>query len=179
MSEVSFHDLYRDAKELPEYWLERTVVDLTDELTDAMEREGISRSELARRLGTSQAYVTKLLSGNANFTLMTLTKLAMAVGSELRLHFGPRGTRTQWFDVYANAWAAGSECCIQPASAAAVMTVSNAPVTWAVTTAATSIYFSTSELASGMYPPFVTSEWSVNPTKEVERDDELPTPAAA
>jgi transcriptional regulator with XRE-family HTH domain len=50
-----------------------------------MGEQGVSRAELARRLGTSQAYVTKVLRGNVNFTLAALVKLARAVGGEVRL----------------------------------------------------------------------------------------------
>lgn len=86
MPQLSFRDLYRDAKREPTYWHELAVVDFTDEVIGAMQHREISRAELARRLGTSQAYVTKLLGGDANFTLMTMVRLAMAVESELRLH---------------------------------------------------------------------------------------------
>lgn len=50
-----------------------------------MQEQGITRAELARRLGTSQAYITRVLSGNANFTLKTISKLAMALGMELEI----------------------------------------------------------------------------------------------
>ena len=49
----------------------------------------MSRAVLARRLGTSQAYVTKVLRGNVNLTLATLVGLAQAVGREVRLDLAP------------------------------------------------------------------------------------------
>ena len=45
---------------------------------------------MARRLGTSPAYVTKVLRGNANFTLATIVKLARALESEVRFRLSPR-----------------------------------------------------------------------------------------
>ena len=48
-----------------------------------MQRQGVTRAELARRLGTSQAYITRVLSGNANFTLKTMARLAHALGMQL------------------------------------------------------------------------------------------------
>lgn len=50
-----------------------------------MERRGTSRSDLAQLLGTSPAYVTKILRGDANFTLASMVKLADALGAEVRI----------------------------------------------------------------------------------------------
>lgn len=87
------------ARRSPEFWHEVAVDDFTEEVIETMARRGVSRSELARRLGTSKAYVTKLLGGDANFTLMTMVKLALALGAELRVHLAPAGTHTWWLDV--------------------------------------------------------------------------------
>jgi transcriptional regulator with XRE-family HTH domain len=57
----------------------------TEEVLAVMERRGISRSELARRLGASPAYVTKILRGDANFTLASMAKLAAALEAELEI----------------------------------------------------------------------------------------------
>jgi transcriptional regulator with XRE-family HTH domain len=67
----------------------------TAEILAVMEQRGISRSELARRLGASPAYVTKILRGDANFTLASLAKLAAALGAELEigLRVGPERGR--------------------------------------------------------------------------------------
>jgi transcriptional regulator with XRE-family HTH domain len=67
---------------------------VTGALIARMERLGVSRSELARRLGTSPAYVTKILRGDTNFTLSSLAKIAEALGSrvELRLAAGAEET---------------------------------------------------------------------------------------
>jgi transcriptional regulator with XRE-family HTH domain len=50
----------------------------------------ITRAELARRLGTSQAYTTGMLGGHANFTLKTMSKLAQALGLQLEVGLGPQ-----------------------------------------------------------------------------------------
>jgi transcriptional regulator with XRE-family HTH domain len=96
-----FRGILAAARKSPEFWHEIAVEDFTEEVVDAMERQGVTRAELARRLGTSQAYVTKLLSGNANFTLKTMVKVALCLGRELRLHLAPRGSQTRWLDVWA------------------------------------------------------------------------------
>ncbi len=85
MKPTSFDELYREAESHDDYWIAGTIQEFTEELSRRMEEEKISRGDLARRLGTSPAYVTKILRGNANFTLATMVKLARALGMELRI----------------------------------------------------------------------------------------------
>ncbi len=89
MKAKNFDDLYKRAEGHDDYWLAGTVQEFTEEIFRLMEREEVSRSELARRLGTSPAYITKILRGNANFTLMTMVRLAKALGAELRIQLTP------------------------------------------------------------------------------------------
>jgi transcriptional regulator with XRE-family HTH domain len=50
-----------------------------------LERRGVSRAALARRIGKSKAYVTQLLRAPRNITLRTLATLAWALGCRVRL----------------------------------------------------------------------------------------------
>ena len=50
-----------------------------------MQARGMRNAELARRMGTSPAYVTRLFRGSANLSVETMVKLAQAVGGSLRL----------------------------------------------------------------------------------------------
>lgn len=70
----------------------------TEELSRVMEEKGVTRAELARRAGTSPAYITKILRGTTNFTLATMAKLARALGTDVRLHLAPKGAQTVWKD---------------------------------------------------------------------------------
>ena len=45
-----------------------------------MESQGVSRAELARRIGRNRSFVTKVLGGSHNFTLETLADLYFAFG---------------------------------------------------------------------------------------------------
>jgi transcriptional regulator with XRE-family HTH domain len=80
------------------YWMHGPVVELTEDLSRRMKEQKISRAELARRMGTSRAYITKLLSGDANFTLQTMVKLALAVNGVLHLHIADKDAATRWND---------------------------------------------------------------------------------
>lgn len=80
----SFEDLYREAERREEYWVAGAILEFTESLTSAMEAQGVSRAELARRLGVSAAYVTKMLRGNANFTLRSMVRAARALQATFR-----------------------------------------------------------------------------------------------
>jgi transcriptional regulator with XRE-family HTH domain len=68
------------AKQNPAYWAEDLLLVAAERLRDAMDQEGVTRSELARRLDVSPAYITKVLRGHANMSLETLARLAFFLG---------------------------------------------------------------------------------------------------
>lgn len=94
MVKKTFREWTQEAEADPVYWTERAILRVTEEIFVAMEKRGMQRSELARRLGTSPAYVTKILRGKANFTLESLARIAFALGGEFEFHFSPLDTRT-------------------------------------------------------------------------------------
>jgi hypothetical protein len=56
------------------------------QVQQAMEKEKITKVEMARRMHTSRAALDRLLApGNASVTLQTLTRAARAIGRELRI----------------------------------------------------------------------------------------------
>jgi transcriptional regulator with XRE-family HTH domain len=65
-----------------------------------MERQGITNSVLAERIGTSKAYITKVFGGNANFTLQTMVKLSRALGGNLHVHVVEQEAKVRWIDIY-------------------------------------------------------------------------------
>jgi DNA-binding Xre family transcriptional regulator len=93
-----YRAFFARAESSPDYWMGVPIAELTEDICRLMEEKQISRAELARRLGTSRAYVTKLLDGNANFTLATMVKLAMALDGALHLHIADRRAATRWYD---------------------------------------------------------------------------------
>ena len=66
---------------------ERLVLAATELICRAMQDEHLSRAELARRIGTSRANITQLLSGSRNLTVRTLSDLAWACGGIVELDF--------------------------------------------------------------------------------------------
>ena len=56
---------------------------VTEDILVAMEDLGITKSELARRLGLSKPRITQLLSGSSNMTIGTLSDIAVELGLNL------------------------------------------------------------------------------------------------
>ena len=99
MKKLDFKSLFAEAQKDHAYWVEGVILEFTEDMVNRMEEQGVSRSELARRIGVSPAYITKILRGSTNFTLDTMVKVARALDCELRCHLQPDGAETRWFDV--------------------------------------------------------------------------------
>jgi transcriptional regulator with XRE-family HTH domain len=65
---------------------------LAADLVNVRLAKGLSQTEVAARMGTSQSAVARLESGDADVRLSTLERYAMAVGFELRWQLG-KGSR--------------------------------------------------------------------------------------
>lgn len=98
MTATTFRELFREAEKTLTYNVEGSILDFTEDLCRLMDEKDVSRAELARRIETSPAYITKILRGNSNFTLSSMVRIAMALDSEVRIHLSPRGAMTHWFD---------------------------------------------------------------------------------
>jgi transcriptional regulator with XRE-family HTH domain len=83
MTGKTFAEHLAGAQQRPEYWSYGAAVDFLDLIVDEMRARGVSSAELARRMGTSRAYVSKVLAGERNFTVATMGKLAFALGMRL------------------------------------------------------------------------------------------------
>ena len=73
-----------------EFRTENVIIEFTEKVAAAMQERGMSRVELAQRLGVSKAFVTKLLNGNPNLTIRTMVSLAAALECELLVDIQPR-----------------------------------------------------------------------------------------
>ena len=69
----------------PDFILEGVLLAVNERICELMQEKKISRAELARRLGRSRAYVTRLLNGQPNVTLKTLTQIAVALGEGIEV----------------------------------------------------------------------------------------------
>ena len=68
----------------------RIVQGASEVIRALMESRGVSKAELARRVGKSRAYVTQSLSGDRNMTLGTLARFADALNADAVVDLKPR-----------------------------------------------------------------------------------------
>ena len=78
-----FQDLLDGYEDDLEYRIEQAKLDITESICEAMEEAGISRKQLAEKMNTSAAAITKFLNGKANFTLKTLVKFSICLEKDL------------------------------------------------------------------------------------------------
>lgn len=53
----------------------------------ARKRKKMSQAQLAKKIGTTQSNLARMESGNQNFTMATLQKIAKALDCELKIEF--------------------------------------------------------------------------------------------
>ncbi len=67
---------------------EKKAIALAMQIVELRGRLGISQTELAKRMGTSQQAISRLESGEYDgFTLKTLERIAQATGAMLKIEF--------------------------------------------------------------------------------------------
>lgn len=81
--------MLEEAKTGDAYWVDKVSLEFTEDLCASMDRQGMTRADLARQIGVSRGYITKVLRGSGNVTLETMVKLARAVGCELDVRLQP------------------------------------------------------------------------------------------
>lgn len=70
---------------------ERLIMQATEAIASLMHEQEVTRADLARRIGKSSAFVTKILRGDNNFTLRTLSDLLFALDRSAHLTLGEIG----------------------------------------------------------------------------------------
>jgi len=86
-------ELFGDGREMAE---EGLILDVSQQLFEVMEDEGITKSELASRLDCSKAYITKLLRGPSNMTLRKVAEVFFTLGRVIKLKAVPVEEETEW-----------------------------------------------------------------------------------
>ena len=61
------------------------IMEVTETLCELLEKEGVSRKELADRLGKSKGFVSQLLNGGRNLTLRTVADILHVLGYKVTL----------------------------------------------------------------------------------------------
>jgi transcriptional regulator with XRE-family HTH domain len=72
---------------------EELIVEVTEALARALRTSGLTRSQLATRLGRTRGFISQVLGGGRNLTLRTLADLAGALGCRVRVNLLPEKRR--------------------------------------------------------------------------------------
>jgi transcriptional regulator with XRE-family HTH domain len=74
---------------------EELILEVTETICDILEKEKISRKELADRLGKSKGFISQLLNGGRNLTLRTVADILHVLGYKIFLNYQKEGKRSQ------------------------------------------------------------------------------------
>ena len=90
-------DLHRDWMKNPKYKTEYEALGmefhLVRSLIEARTRAGLSQTQLARRMNTSQSYVARIESGQVKPSTAALERVAKATGLRLKITLEPAEAR--------------------------------------------------------------------------------------
>lgn len=90
MGKKIFKDLGIDIKNDPElqkfYCQEKLIFEITELISELMEKKKVSKTKLAKLLGVGKSYVTQLLDGTSNMTLRTISDVFTALDAELAVN---------------------------------------------------------------------------------------------
>jgi len=85
-----YRERVRSIENTPEFLLEVVKLAFAEELCRLLEEKGMSRGQLAEKLGTSRAYVTRILRTDYNLTAETMVKVARALDARVELALVPK-----------------------------------------------------------------------------------------
>jgi len=101
---VRYREWARRTERDPGLAAERLRLAFAEELSRLLRARGLTRTELAARLGKSRAYVTRILNTDYNLTLETMANIALALDARVTLALRPapedtkRGARPEAAD---------------------------------------------------------------------------------
>ncbi len=80
------------------YWGEDAKLEFAVTVEHRMHQLDLSRKDLAKRMGNSPAYVTKILRGDSNPTIESMARIAHALNARLHLHIAAESSGVRWFE---------------------------------------------------------------------------------
>lgn len=93
-------DLLEQLEEDEEFLLEELRLSILEEVIAAMNKKDVDRAELARRLNTTRAFVTRVFNTSVNLTLRTVVKMSKALGVKVSVHLHEPAVQAHWFEIY-------------------------------------------------------------------------------
>lgn len=96
----SFKSRLNNLKQTHGYKVEVAKLEFVRGISRLLKLKRISNAELAVKIDTSPAYITKALRGETNFTIDSMVKLASAVGANLHIHIADTSASVRWLEVH-------------------------------------------------------------------------------
>ena len=87
-----------ERKKTDVYWVESAKLDFAMALEKQIRLAGLSYATLAKKIGTSAAYISKIFRGDTNMTIETMVKLTRASGARLNIEIVSESVATQSWD---------------------------------------------------------------------------------
>lgn len=82
---VEYESLYEGWQDDPEFLAVLAAEVFSGKICIAMEEQGVSQSELARRLGVSRQHISAFMADPGNPTLETMVRMAHALGLSVNI----------------------------------------------------------------------------------------------
>lgn len=79
-------DFVDKARSTDAYWVEAAKLRFAVGLDHQRIKAGLTYKDVATKLGTSAAYISKIFRGDSNVTIESMVKLARATGARLEVH---------------------------------------------------------------------------------------------
>ena len=93
MQHTMVEEFTSTAEGMAQFQQERVILELAILIRRLLKEKGLTKADLAARLGKSKAFVTQLLNGHANMTLRTISDVMCALGHSLNVAAGPLEVR--------------------------------------------------------------------------------------
>lgn len=75
-----------ESKNTDSYWVEQAKLEFSMSLEAQRRASKMSYVAIAKKIGSSAAYITKIFRGDSNLTIETMVKLARSTGGKLEVH---------------------------------------------------------------------------------------------
>lgn len=76
-----------ELQKTPDFALEMVLIEVANQIAIEMDKQCISKSDLARKMNKKPSYITRVLKGETNLTFSTAVQVAFALGFKLKITF--------------------------------------------------------------------------------------------
>jgi transcriptional regulator with XRE-family HTH domain len=90
MNQPGFKEIFAYSRDSFEYALDRVILRFTKKVAEILKENGLSKRDLAAKVGCTPPNISKVFSGSPNLTVASMLKIARAVDCELQIELRPK-----------------------------------------------------------------------------------------